>query len=217
MALNYIRLMFLMSEFKEIPASKLSLSKRKLVYGVGLNDANYAVTTKINSITLRCPIYVKWFNMLTRCYSDKFKEKRTSYADCSVASDWLVFSSFKLWMEKQDWAGKELDKDLLIQGNKKYSQETCLFIDRSINVLFISSSATRGKYMLGVSFHKREGKFRSTCSDGNGGSVYLGDFTSEELAHNAYKKYKYNLIKELASKQDEPVKSAMLNYIINEY
>lgn len=206
-----------MSEFKEIPASKLSLSKRKLVYGVGLNDASYAVTTKINSITLRCPIYVKWFNMLNRCYSDKFKENRPSYVDCSVASEWLVFSSFKLWMESHNWKGKELDKDLLIQGNKVYSPDTCLFIDKNINLLFISSASTRGNYRLGVSFHKREGKFRSTCSDGNGGSVYLGDFASDELAHNAYKKYKYNLIKELASKQDEPTKSAMLNHVIHEY
>jgi hypothetical protein len=202
-----------MSEFKEIPASKLSLSKRKLVYGVGLNDADYAVTTKLNSITLRCPIYVKWLNMLNRCYSGKYP----TYADCYIASEWLVFSVFKLWMESCDWKEKDLDKDLLVQGNKMYSSGTCLFIDKKINVLFITSVATRGCYRLGVSFHKREGKFRSTCSDGNGGSVYLGDFVSDELAHKAYKKYKYNLIKELASKQDEPVKSAMLNHVINEY
>jgi hypothetical protein len=120
-------------------------------------------------------------------------------------------------MESCDWKEKDLDKDLLVQGNKMYSSGTCLFIDKKINVLFITSVATRGCYRLGVSFHKREGKFRSTCSDGNGGSVYLGDFVSDELAHKAYKKYKYNLIKELASKQDEPVKSAMLNHVINEY
>jgi len=38
-------------------------------------------------------------------------------------------------MERQDWEGKHLDKDILIPGNKIYSPDRCIFVSSLINLL----------------------------------------------------------------------------------
>ena len=53
--------------------------KIRLVYGVGISDADYFVTRKENGKTVwRCPYYRTWTHMLERAYSDKLK-KETHY------------------------------------------------------------------------------------------------------------------------------------------
>lgn len=80
--------------------------KPKLVYGVGINDADYPTTQreKVNGewkITWRCLYYDRWVSMLTRCYSSKCHEKQPTYKGCSVCDEWLTFSNFRKWMEQQ--------------------------------------------------------------------------------------------------------------------
>ena len=113
--------------------------KDKLVYGVGINDADYRVQEKITvvdedgkkkqKLVWICPFYEKWKPMLRRCYSAKYQEVRPTYIGCSVSEDWLRFSTFKAWMAAQDWEGMEIDKDILFPNNKIYSPETCVFIN----------------------------------------------------------------------------------------
>ncbi len=205
-----------MNTFQEISASKSALAKRKAHYGLAINDANYLTSRRVNGKKINCPYFVVWYGMIKRCYSESFQEASNTYKGCTVAADWLLFSNFKLWMEKQDWQDKELDKDILIQGNKIYSKDTCVFVCNAINNLFITRKACRGTTKLGVNIEKASGKFRAYCSD-KGKTISLGRYTSEDEAHEAYKKYKYKLIKGLALKQKEPLRSAMLNYVIPEY
>lgn len=129
-----------------------------LIYGVGVNDADYVVqkyeevgtpSKRSRKLVWICPFYQKWTSMLCRCYSDKFKQKNKSYDGCKVSDEWLTFSNFKNWMEKQDWEGKELDKDLLGNG-KIYSPQTCLFISKSANIL-----AQYNAYNLSFRFKNR--------------------------------------------------------------
>ena len=113
------------------------MKPKKLVCGVGINDADYAVQ-KLETVGYAdgkrkqrlvwvCPYYQTWIDMLKRCYSDKLQERQPTYKGCSVSEEWLTFSAFKVWMEKQDFERKQLDKDLLFEGNKVYSAETCVF------------------------------------------------------------------------------------------
>lgn len=191
-------------------------TKRKLVYGVGVNDADYE--TQVSSFggrtAWKCPFYRKWSAMLERCYSEKSLAKNKSYEDCYVCSEWMLFSNFKEWMEKQDWQGKCLDKDLLVSGNKIYSAELCCFVDQKLNSFLTDRKLGRGKFLLGVSFDKESGKFKAECSNAIFGSSLkgknLGRFNSEIEAHQAWKKRKHELACQLAELQtDERVANAL--------
>ncbi len=199
--------------FKQIPASKTSIARRKSVYGVGLNDADYQVAPHINGKRCRCPFYERWRNMLKRCYCVKFQDRFPSYKGCTATSDWLVFSNFKLWMVKQNWEGKHLDKDILVQGNKIYSPELCLFVTREINNLFTEKKSNVGAYPTGIFFCKKYKKFSAQLSV-NGKRKRIGYFLSSTQAFKEYKSAKYAHIKQIASHQEEPLKSALLAHVI---
>lgn len=201
--------------FKEIPASKRSLLMRKPVFGVGINDADYKTHLKIEGKRYECPFYTKWHGMLKRAYYQPYKDKNKTYKDVLVCSEWLIFSTFKKWMIKQDWQGKELDKDILIQGNKIYSPETCVFVTKEINALIVSCTSLSGMYKSGVCVRKDviKNKFKASCSV-KGKQIHLGYYEYEDEAHSAYCKYKYRVIAEAAESQGEPVRSALLRYKI---
>lgn len=187
-----------------------------LVYGVGTNDADYKVSRiNPNGKQSLCPFYAKWRGMLSRCYSEHEQKRHPTYNDCSVCYEWLKFSSFKSWMIKQDWKGKELDKDILTQGNKVYSPETCLFVDSKINKLLNNHKAKKGTHPQGVHFSTKAKKFKAIVN-ANGDNIYLGLFSSSRLAFEAYKTEKYKIISDVALQQTEPLKSALLNYKISE-
>lgn len=184
-------------KFIEIPVNKMSLSRRKPILGVGINDANYMVCQKINGKQFKCPYYKTWSSMLRRCYCDKCHKEYPTYKECSVCDEWLTFSNFKNWMEKQDWQGKELDKDLLIQGNKVYSEDTCLFVCNKVNLLINNNKSQRGGYPQGVCWHKASSKVRAQCRVGNK-KIHIGIFETAHEAYQAYKEFKYKVIKEVA-------------------
>lgn len=196
-------------------------TKKKLVYGVGINDADYETQRSGfgGMPAWRCPFYRKWSAMLERCYSERCLSKRPSYVGCYVCDEWLLFSSFKKWMECQDWAGKSLDKDLLIHGNKVYSPETCCFIDKKLNSFITDRKAGRGDLMLGVSFDAESKKFKAECSNTIFGfkstGKNLGRFDREIDAHVAWKSRKHDIACKLADLQsDERVAIALLTRYI---
>lgn len=198
-----------MNEFIEIPATKNSLANRKLMCGVGINDAWYMVRREVNGKPQMCPFYKKWVGMLRRCYSKKWHSEHPTYKDCTVCDEWLTFSNFRSWMIGQDWQGKALDKDILVQGNKVYSPAFCIFVTQEINNLLCDSKARRGEFPLGVSLHKAVNKYRARVGD-----EVLGYFTDVDSAFTAYKVAKYKKIRDVAMIQSEPLRSALLNYKI---
>jgi hypothetical protein len=199
--------------FIEIPVSKNAILRRSLVQGVATNDANYKTRKTIGGKVFFCPYYSRWKGMIDRCYSSSKNKKYSSYRDCSVCDDWLLFSTFKSWMKNQDWKGKCLDKDILTQGNKRYCPEMCLFITEQVNKMLLDSKPRRGGLKVGVSICK--GRFLAGCRN-NGKRVYLGCHSSEDKAHEAYKKCKYEIIRLVAIEQDEPLRSALLAWVIVE-
>ena len=180
---------------------------RRLVYGIGVNDADYNVNVhemtegKWKKIWC-CPHYGTWSDMLRRCYSEKYQSRQPTYKGCSVCEEWLTFSKFKAWMEQQDWEGKQLDKDLLKVGNKCYCPEWCIFVDRKINNFVTDSGASRGEYMIGVSWNSERGKFITNCGNPfTGKQEHVGRFTNELEAHLAWKKRKRELACMLAESE----------------
>ena len=178
-----------------------SQNDKVTIYGVGINDADYAVNIRMgDGLIKRCHYYDTWKSMLRRCYCTYFKCRHTTYENCKVCDEWLVFSNFKRWMETQDWQGKQLDKDLLIKGNKTYSPETCIFVHQVVNKFVTDRSRKRGDYMLGVHWDKSRSKFKAQCSNPfTGKNEYLGRFDSEIEAHLAWKARKHELAVMLAN------------------
>ena len=201
--------------------------KNKLVYGVGINDANYKLSIyeqlpKTNGkrnqkIVWECPFYSRWKNMIARCYSKSCLEKYPNYIGCSVCEEWLIFSNFKSWMETQDWEGKQLDKDLLVYKNKVYSPETCVFIAPSINSFLVKRDKTRGDYPLGVSYRTNpkmvnpsKHPYRATISN-RGKKLLIGLYLTPEEAHKAWQKAKIKKAQDLAVGQtDERIVQGLL-------
>ena len=202
------------------------MKSKKLVYGVGINDADYVVekyeTIEVNGKQKRklvwyCPYYRTWKNMLKRCYYTKLQERQPTYKGCSVSDEWLRFSNFKRWMEVQDWECKQLDKDLLFSGNRVYSAETCVFVSSIVNSFTIDCTASRGEWLVGVDWNKRAGKFMSRCRNPfTKKSEYLGLFLNEVEAHQAWLKCKLELAYLLAAEQtDGRVAKALIERYTN--
>ena len=179
----------------------------KLVRGVGINDADYAISEyRVDKKRERviCPFYRTWDSMLKRCYSEGFQKGHTTYKGCEVCNHWKLFSNFRKWMVLQDWSGKQLDKDILIVGNKIYSPETCVFVGAKTNSFLINSLKSRGKYSVGVYWNKVREKFSATCSNSfTKKSENLGCFKTELEAHLAWKKRKHELACQLADLQTD--------------
>ena len=110
-----------------------NMKAKKLIYGVGINDATYQVSDRSSGKEVRCPFYILWKNVLARCYSPAYQKNNTTYIGCSVDHRWYSFMAFRAWVETKDWKDKQLDKDILVLGNKVYGPDTCMFVDRKTN------------------------------------------------------------------------------------
>lgn len=188
------------STFTEVPASKLSLAKRKTVYGFGINNADYNIARLVNGKLLVCPFYRKWCNMLKRCYSKEYQKDNRAYLGCSVCKEWLLFSNFKKWMCEREWIGKELDKDIIYPGNKIYSPNNCCLIPKSLNNLLVIPTVKERKYPLGVFFN---GSNFCTHVSYNGKIKHIGSFPNALEASKAYIKEKSKIILQVAIEQKD--------------
>ena len=186
--------------------------KNKLVCGVGVNDANYAVQPTIDGKQVDCPFYLAWRNMLKRCYDSRYQAKYPTYIGCEVAQEWHRFMAFRAWMVERDWQGRELDKDLLIPGNKVYSPRTCVFVSDGLNKFTTDRAADRGEWPIGVDWHKRDGKFRAQCNNPfSGKKEHLGYFTCPDEAHEAWRARKHELALQIAALHADPRIAAALS------
>lgn len=162
--------------------------------------------------------YQSWFNMLMRGYDEKEKNRRPTYKECIVDLRWHNFQVFAKWMEEnynpKTMQGWQLDKDILLKGNKIYSPETCCFVPQEINTLFTKNDAKRGEYPIGVNFHKKSNKFRATHKSLN--YSYTKGYNTPIETFEAYKISKEEYIKDVADKWrgqiTEPCYLAMYNY-----
>ena len=172
--------------------------------------------------------YIKWREMLRRCFDDKYKEKHSTYKNVTCCDRWLCFANFledlEVLKQEYDWNKDEklnLDKDILHKSNKLYSLENCILVPDWINKLFTKRDANRGECPIGVRYHKRDKKYEAYCNI-NGKHTGLGYHNTVEEAFNAYKQAKENEIKRIANDcvskgfitKDSRLYNAMISYQI---
>ena len=185
------------------PTTAKSISKRKMLYGVGVNDADYTTRPTVNGKCAVDPAYRSWGLMLQRAYNHKYHAKKPTYSDVTVCKEWHSFSSFRAWWLENYREGCHLDKDLLVVGNKEYSTGACIYIPGWLNGFTVDSGASRGELPIGVSIHKQTGMYQSHCSNPIAGKQrYLGYFTTPEAAHAAWTKRKLELADQLKKEMD---------------
>ncbi len=171
------------------------------LYGVGyLGETN--ANSNISGDMLKS--YDVWSGMLYRCYNTKYLITHPTYKDCKVCDEWLCYSNFKEWYDKHYYEVEDevmnLDKDILVKGNKIYSPDTCIFVPRRINSIFSGHSKIREKSLpKGVTRYTYKSKIQyiSTIFI-NGRNKILGRFNTPEEAFLVYKEAKEKEIKRVA-------------------
>jgi len=149
--------------------------------------------------------YKAWYTMLQRCHSEICKDRHPTYTNVSMCEEWLSSSKFVDWWKvqrKED--GWQLDKDLLVVGNKVYSPDTCICVPRWLNNFTTDSAANRGKYMIGVTWRNDRKKYQSSCRNPLlDKQEHVGYFLTELEAYEARKARKLELALELKLKMDD--------------
>lgn len=127
-----------------------------------------------------------WYNIRSRCITNgAYQEGKPTYYGCKLSDNFKNFQYFANWYSSQVGysSNYNLDKDILVYGNKIYGENTCVLVPLELNMFF--SGLVREKLTLGTCFQKASGKYISQISIG-GVNTYLGLFKSEKEARDCY-------------------------------
>ncbi|HBY7915527.1 hypothetical protein [Acinetobacter baumannii] len=193
---------------------KIKSGRHGLVAGVGVNDFNGPIRINGKKIWE----YNLWRNVLSRCYNQKFLDKCPSYIGVNCSEEWFVLSKFVEDIHevpnhhRYELEGWNLDKDILIKGNRTYSKDAVCFVPKEINSLFTKSDATRGSLPIGVHL-VREGVYTSSIRLA-GKKTNLGCFRNSLEAFETYKQAKHQEIKRLANKWKDQIHDSVYEALL---
>ena len=211
------------AEMKEVRNGNVKDPYSPSVFGVGVVGTKHPI--RVNDVQTK--EYMLWYSMLRRCYSDTnvcdtSKKKHPTYEGCKVSDNFKSYEYFYEWCHKQIGFGNEgwhLDKDLLVKGNKVYSENTCVFLPQEVNSLLVKNTASRGEHLIGVYWDKTKKTFVAMVNKNKGKQEYLGSFNTEMEAFNAYKQAKESFVKEQANKWkgqiDDRAYEALMKYTVD--
>lgn len=207
-------------QYSNFKGGRVSCPYERRVFGVGyIGEGEYKPTE--NGKHTR--VYDTWHGMLQRCYEEKFQNKHPTYINCEIDEDWLNFQEFGEWDSENYYEVKdervELDKDILIKHNKIYSLNTCIYVPKTINMLFTKRQNDRGESCIGTSLTKN-GKYIVRCNlinpeTGKSKREYLGVYNTQEKAFEVYKYYKEKNIKEVADYYKEHIPQILYDVLYN--
>jgi len=198
-------------------------NSNKPVRGIGIKGDKYPSCNGIEMLKE----YSLWTDMLLRC-TKKILRKRPTYEGVTCSENFKSYTFFYEWCNQQKGFSKKdkngrkwsLDKDLLLRGNKVYSEDVCVFVPNRVNNLVTKCDSSRGEWPVGVYRDGATGRFVSQCSNNTGKQKRLGRFNTPQEAFQAYKTYKEALIKQVANEYKEQldyrVYEALMNYEVNE-
>lgn len=163
--------------------------------------------------------YTLWKGIIGRCFYEPLRQKNPTYSEVSVCDEWLSFGNFLEWVNKEvGYKGKpdgmEIDKDILVKGNKYYSPSTCCFVPTAVNLLLTDRINHRGEWPVGVCLNKDRNKFQAQLSI-SGKLKGLGCFDTPEEAFLAYKIAKEAQIKAVANQYKDVLKPAVYESLMN--
>lgn len=146
---------------------------------------------------IRTREYLIWLGIKTRV----LQNKAPAYMDCTISDNFMNFQYFAEWCQHQvGWSEHkwQLDKDLLVDGNREYHEDRCLFVPREINIALTAEKKPRSNGLpLGVVHTKEWNQYQARCNV-YGVQEYLGAYRTPEEAHQAYVKRKNDYVQELA-------------------
>lgn len=193
----------------------MGVNNRRKVYGVGVND--FPTNTNIDGKDIW--EYKSWWSMMRRCYDEKYKAKNPTYGECVVEEYFHSFTNFYNHIKTMigyDNEAYELDKDLLVKGNKCYSRDTIVFVPKEINSFLVNAKGS-GDLPVGVSkcILAENTRYKARIRKGDK-REYLGLYDTPEQAYQAYKAEKESYAKVIAEKWkgkiDERAYNALINY-----
>lgn len=179
------------------------------VYGVGYNSAKRGTGFLAKTPEGILREYDHWRRMLQRSYDPKWKTLHPTYGDCSVSPEWWDYQNFAKWYHKNEYRieGADLDKDLLLVGNKEYCPELCVFIPEELNkAITIRGNVSR--------WHRRDLVYETYCC-----GVYLGRSDNPLTYAEKWVEFKIRHINQLADKYEGQLApeaiSALRSFTIN--
>lgn len=168
-------------------------------------------------------------NMKTRCYNENYHKTKPDYEECTVCDEWLDNKKlFYEWVDHNFYeiegeSTVELDKDILVPGNKVYSPDTCIFVPKRINDLFVHIHGKKKNGLpTGVTYSEKTGKYQATvresCKDDEDGkkkTARLGFFDTAEEAYEVYKAHKMAEIIYIADSYKDVIPDKLYQAMIN--
>lgn len=134
--------------------------------------------------------YRRWNSLMQRCKEGSAMQlKCPTYRGCTTSALFSDFQQFTNWHVKQVGYGEQcfaIDKDLLIHGNRVYSESVCVLIPKQLNSFLTASTASRGAWPQGVTFHRQHQRFCAQINIG-GNHTHIGYYPTPEAASAAYK------------------------------
>jgi hypothetical protein len=196
--------------------------KKRTVFGVGFVGEGIYRSRKPNRGD-KTKIYLTWFAMMQRCYSENSLKSKPTYFGAEVCSEWHNFQNFGKWFDENYYEIPNctmcLDKDIINFGNKIYSPENCVFVPQQINKLLTLRQNGRGNLPLGVSLLPN-GRYKASCSF-DSKTISAGTFENLEDAISSYFTAKENVIKIMAERYKDYIPhnlyKKMLDYNLSIY
>lgn len=179
-------------------------------------DGKWQRTVRFGEKVVHTRAGLLWENMQSRVRRGG-AHQRNFPAYVGVTCEFADFQDFAEWCQTQVGysGGFELDKDLLLKGNTVYSKSTVVFLPTAINKCLPNCKAVRGKYPVGVTLCKRDGRFLMKCRLANGQRVQEYH-SSVDDAFTSYKRTKEDVLKHLAeswkAKIDVRAYQALVDY-----
>ena len=160
------------------------------IFGIGYLGVGDHLIYEEGSKTKLSAAYSCWRSMIDRAARGP-EGNLVNYTDCTVCDEWLCFQTFYEWYTSfpvYDFVA-QIDKDILVKGNRIYSPEFCTLVPLEINMAFTVKQKYRDNGLPTGVEKTRTGRFRAAVRV-KARKTSLGTYDTAEEAGKAYERGK---------------------------